>query len=367
MYDVLIVGAGPAGSVTAKKCAEYGLKTLMVDKRKLPRDKICGGLISDFADDLIKQGFGEIPNEVYCKPPQIAGHIIHVIGADTRIFDIPEGMTWRRNLDFWMNQKAKSAGVELWQNTRVVGIEDMGESYTITAFVSGEKKELSAKFVIGADGTDSTVRKNILPSFVPNYLQAYEEHFPASSLDLDRRYAHDFYSLEYNTVRQQYAFFNCLFKDNFIVLQFTDRVGQVGNLARRGKKAIADNFGFNADLVPVFKGGCLVPMINDELVSRTFLPAKRNVLLVGDAGGLNVLEGLAPSIKSGISAANAIKRVLDSGGDAANQYLADIDSIINRIKEFSDLTGRVNKELQTGGKNLAAVYGEACYEALKRY
>ena len=43
--DVVVVGAGPSGSAAAKKCAQYGLRTLMLEKRQLPRNKICSGMI----------------------------------------------------------------------------------------------------------------------------------------------------------------------------------------------------------------------------------------------------------------------------------------------------------------------------------
>jgi len=42
-YDVAIVGAGPAGSTTAKFLAEKGLKIALIDKSKFPRDKPCAG------------------------------------------------------------------------------------------------------------------------------------------------------------------------------------------------------------------------------------------------------------------------------------------------------------------------------------
>ena len=56
MYDAIIVGAGPAGSSAAIHCNKLGLKTLILEKSKFPRDKICGDALSGksvkFLDDL---------------------------------------------------------------------------------------------------------------------------------------------------------------------------------------------------------------------------------------------------------------------------------------------------------------------------
>ena len=42
-FDVIVVGAGPAGSVTAHLLAAEGVRTLLVDRARFPRDKPCGG------------------------------------------------------------------------------------------------------------------------------------------------------------------------------------------------------------------------------------------------------------------------------------------------------------------------------------
>ena len=42
-YDVIVCGGGPAGSTTAFYAAKAGMKVLLIDKSKFPRDKACGG------------------------------------------------------------------------------------------------------------------------------------------------------------------------------------------------------------------------------------------------------------------------------------------------------------------------------------
>ena len=61
-FDVLVVGAGPAGSATAKKCMDGGLKTLLIDQHKLPRRKACSGIISNISQNYVLQNFGPIPD-----------------------------------------------------------------------------------------------------------------------------------------------------------------------------------------------------------------------------------------------------------------------------------------------------------------
>ena len=52
-YDVIVVGAGPAGSTTARECSGQGLSVLLIDRAEFPRDKPCGGGVTKRAYDLL--------------------------------------------------------------------------------------------------------------------------------------------------------------------------------------------------------------------------------------------------------------------------------------------------------------------------
>ncbi len=70
-YDVVVVGAGPAGSMAAYTMAREGARVLLIDKSSWPRHKVCTGLISGYTQSLLK-GMGiDIPP--YLKKSSIQG------------------------------------------------------------------------------------------------------------------------------------------------------------------------------------------------------------------------------------------------------------------------------------------------------
>lgn len=54
-WDVVVIGAGPAGAVAALKAARHGLRTLLVDAKRFPRRKACGGCLSHSAVATLQQ------------------------------------------------------------------------------------------------------------------------------------------------------------------------------------------------------------------------------------------------------------------------------------------------------------------------
>jgi len=67
-YDVIIVGSGPAGTSAANELVKNGYKVLVIEEKKLPRYKMCSGLIMDRSQDLVLEKFGPLPPDVFSEP-----------------------------------------------------------------------------------------------------------------------------------------------------------------------------------------------------------------------------------------------------------------------------------------------------------
>ncbi|MCP4755299.1 MAG: hypothetical protein GY866_30920 [Proteobacteria bacterium] len=187
-YDVVIVGSGPAGAGTAKALSGSGMETLIVEQKKLPRYKMCSGIVFPSSRKVIEDDFGQIPEEILCSPAMIKGNRV-VEGIDRVIIDIPfsdvdvgedleeEGFnTWRSDLDFWLCSRSDA---DLVGNCRFHTFEARNGEYLVE--LEHEKRRISVrtKQLIGADGTLSRVRQTAFPEFdknvgrIPNYEEIY--------------------------------------------------------------------------------------------------------------------------------------------------------------------------------------------------
>jgi len=120
-YDVAVVGAGPAGCLTVAAAARAGLSVLLLEKKRLPRDKICGGLISSRALALLPPGV----------LPQSAGSPVTAVRVfsprgRSHLYRSSEmlGMVVRRaHFDFLLSCYASACGAVLVQESPLVELE----------------------------------------------------------------------------------------------------------------------------------------------------------------------------------------------------------------------------------------------------
>ncbi len=349
MFDVAVIGAGPAGSAAAKRCAEHGLSAVILEKRRLPRDKVCSGMIIGLlAHALIKQEFGDIPESVLSRPPRLSGYMFHTPDVDSRAtqkLELSIPLTWRRKLDFWMNEKAAAKGIQIWQGARVTGIEEEERGYLIRFESARESREVESRFVIGADGGTSVVRKLLFPQFKVTFAQAYEE-WHNGTLDLDPELFHWFYLLK--SFPGGFAVHQ---KDDLIVLEFGGTATVPKERVKWAKDHLANNYGFDQSKEPVWRGACAVARLPGALVSGAFLPAKKNVLLAGEAGGFVIpitAEGIGTSLKSGVIAADSISQAIKSDHHADEIYLKEIKPLITAFKEYSLWFHKIEEAAKSG-------------------
>jgi flavin-dependent dehydrogenase len=364
-FDVIVVGGGPAGSAAAKKCAEIGLKTLILEKRKLPRDKVCSGMVlGPVANTLIPEEFGSLPETILCHPKYLSGFTFHVPEVGNQVIDDPIFLVWRRDLDYWLNQKAKAQGVDLWESTRMTGLKKKNKAYLVEIHRGEERSIIEAKFVVGADGASSKVRSCIFPDMQMPYVQAYQEHFQGE-LGLDKHYFHSFRTAGVGSVR-----FGVIHKEDSFILSFGCGFGQLKALVTHVKDILARQYDFDRNKQPIHREACLAPMFHNDLTSQAFMPAKGNVILIGDAGGFItpvILEGIGMSIWSGQLAAISISEGLMSGKATDQIYLEKTKGILSMFAAIQPIIRKIKAETESGKSSLLKVLCDAYWTVLRIY
>lgn len=119
IWDVVVVGAGPAGALAARQIAREGLRVLLVEQDRLPRDKVCGCCLS--ARGIATLAACELSRQLALLTPRSYEALrLAAGGAEARI-PIPRGVTVdRARLDAMLVHAAVGAGAAVLDETRAV-------------------------------------------------------------------------------------------------------------------------------------------------------------------------------------------------------------------------------------------------------
>jgi flavin-dependent dehydrogenase len=151
-WDALVIGAGPAGSATARLLALEGLRTLLVEAKPFPRFKVCGGCLNQRAlDTLDRLGLRDVVVDAGGAP---LAEVQFVVGSRRLTLGLPSAMALSRQaLDQRLVDSASAAGVRfLWETRAKVQPGVVGSLRQVIVHQGGRPSLLRAKVVVCADG-----------------------------------------------------------------------------------------------------------------------------------------------------------------------------------------------------------------------
>jgi menaquinone-9 beta-reductase len=161
--DVIVVGAGPAGSTTAYYLAQAGLDVLLLEKSRFPREKVCGdGLTPRGVRALVAMGISVSEQDGW-----VRNKGLRVIGAGKRLeLAWPELSSYpgyglvrpRTDLDQMLAERAEQAGARLLEEVTVTGPvqhERTGRITGVTARDANGERTYRARVIVAADGNSS--------------------------------------------------------------------------------------------------------------------------------------------------------------------------------------------------------------------
>lgn len=156
-YDVVVVGAGPAGSMAARYAAKTGARTLIIEEHGAAGSPVqCTGLVSSktLHESEVESGkwiYQEIKGAYIFAPD---GTSISIGGEKVRAYVID-----RKLFDRDLLAHAAREGAHIMMKTKAIGLIDSHDKKILKVISNGTKLDISAKVIIGADGVQGSIAR----------------------------------------------------------------------------------------------------------------------------------------------------------------------------------------------------------------
>jgi geranylgeranyl reductase family protein len=299
-YDVIVVGGGPGGSTAARVCAKAGVKTLLIEKERLPRYKPCGGCLSAKTVRLFDFDLSPvIENTIYGAKFTYCSKDPFLIESKNPI----AFLVMRDRFDQFLIDKAFEVGTEILDGEKVTKVEEGSEGVDVEL---ARGKKFRCQYLIGADGSGSMVAKSLSLSPRKNngYGVAVESETPFdSSVPFPKEELHIVH-LDFGRVPNGYGW--VFPKKEWLSIG-------IGGMFRETKKMnprqYFKSFLQGLSYLPEGKAGKVIGHLLPSFYDEKQKVSQGRFLLVGDAAHLmDPLqgEGIYYAVRSGMLAAEAI-------------------------------------------------------------
>jgi geranylgeranyl reductase family protein len=312
IYDVIVVGSGPAGACAAWRLAKAGVETAVIEKAVLPRYKTCGGGIVGRTLQALPIDMRHVI-EQNCHTVQLNMHQTDLSFTTHRPTPIIS-MTMRDQFDYALLSAAQIAGAAVYQRCAVENVGIHGDCVAVTT----NKDSMKAKFVVAADGALSTVARRMGMADGRVLIPALEYEVTVPQEQLDK--FHGTARFDFGLLPQGYAW--AFPKQQHVSIGVLSMM-EGGRDLKHAMVQYLDLLGCGA-VTQIERHGYVIP-----IRPRKGPFVDRRTLLVGDAGGFAdpvTGEGISFAICSGLMAAQSLideRLEEDAVSDAYGRSLAE--------------------------------------------
>ncbi len=254
-----------------------------------------------------------------------------------------------------MVQRAKEAGVVVRDELPIARVTSEQGAYRVICRSDRISDHIRGRFIIGADGAISVVRKSIFPELKVRYMAPARTCY-RGALDIEKNLIHWFFPSGCSKPR-----FDVNHKNDVFLIE-----GRALRKLQPDIDVMLAPYGFDPQMKPEWTDGCAVALLYHELISGKFVPALGNILLIGDAAGLILpifFEGIGSALKSGILAADSVLKAVETGKEAAWFYLEGLVPILSTIRRLLSIQKKLdatsNEDPGSASEAILAAYRAA--------
>ncbi|OEU50881.1 MAG: hypothetical protein BA872_06065 [Desulfobacterales bacterium C00003060] len=307
-FDVIVVGAGPGGSLTGYLLSKHGFKTMIIEKKRIPRHKVCAGGLTKKALDILPFDItGIIEDYSYT-----AKFFVENKPVFTRTVDYPiVAMVMRDAFDHFMVKKAITAGTVVLDGITFRSLS--GSTGNLN--VETSEGTYRTRLVVGADGVNSKIAEALGLQASRNVMTAIEGEVYYGDSDTVKNLSQSFH-IDFGAIPRGYGW---IFpKSDHLSIGLVTTLNKIKGLKNYFKSYITSkDLCANAEIRSL-KGHFL-----------PYRPDRRKVfsnnigLLVGDAAGLAdpvTGEGIYYAIREAQIASDVILQSFSLGYEHLEQY-----------------------------------------------